>query len=278
MNLADLFMFEKVTPLNKDAHAQKRVKAITNFDFASKFHIAYVTLQEFTRAASIYPILFLEDKAKDEFRPVVSLGLTPGTNVLVDAHGKWQASYIPAVIRRYPFTLAPGGANDRFIVCIDEASNLIRQTENAALFDISGTPTEVIDNVKRYLSELQQMEVSTHAFWALLAKHNMFTLLNLRVRESAGVKDIAGCYVINEERLNSLSDELFLEIRNKRYLTAVYAHLMSLAQIERLVKLREGEQARSTRSTRATRATRAPRATEKSRRRRPNPQIDGVRM
>lgn len=67
----------------------------------------------------------------------------------------------------------------------------------------------------------------------------MFTPLNMRVRESAGVKDIAGCYVLNEERLNNLSDELFLEIRAKGYLPAVYAHLMSLAQTERLVKLHE---------------------------------------
>ena len=232
-------MFEKVAPVNKDTHAQKRVKEITSFDFASKFHIAYITLQEFTRAASIYPIVFLEDKAKDEFRPVVMLGLTPGVNVFVDAGGRWQASYIPAVIRRYPFTLAPGGTDDQFIVCIDEASSLVSETEGSALFDIAGTPTQVIDNVKRYLSELQQMEVSTHAFCAFLAKHNMFTPLNMRVRESAGVKDIAGCYVLNEERLNNLSDELFLEIRAKRYLPAVYAHLMSLAQTERLVKLRE---------------------------------------
>lgn len=52
-------MFEKVAPVNKDTHAQKRVKEITSFDFASKFHIAYITLQEFARAASIYPIVFL---------------------------------------------------------------------------------------------------------------------------------------------------------------------------------------------------------------------------
>ena len=35
---------------------------------------------------------------------------------------------------------------------------------------------------------------------------------------------------------------MFLEIRTKHYLPAVYAHLMSLAQTERLVKLQEGGQ------------------------------------
>lgn len=232
-------MFEKVVPVNKDVHAATRVRELTSFTFAAGFHVAYVTLQEFTRAASIYPIVFLEDKERDEFRPVVLLGLKPGQNLFVDADGKWLSSYVPAVVRRYPFTLTPGGEDGQFVVCIDEASSLVSETEGAALFDITGAPTQVIDNVKRYLSELQQMEVTTRGFCSFLATHNMFTPLNLRVRETSGVKDIAGCYVINEERLNNLSDDRFLEIRKNQYLPAMYAHLLSLAQTERLVRLQE---------------------------------------
>ncbi len=107
------------------------------------------------------------------------------------------------------------------------------------MFDANGEPTQVIENVKRYLSELQQMDTLTRSFCSFLSEHNMFTPLNLRVRDSSKVKNISGCYVINEERLNNLSDELFLEIKNKRYLPAVYAHLISLAQTERLVKMQD---------------------------------------
>ena len=232
-------MFEKIVPVNKDVHAQTKVAEIASFAFASKLHIAYVTMQEFTRAAAIFPIVFVEDKDKDAFRPVVLLGLNVGQNLFVDNAGKWRASYVPAIIRRYPFALAPGGTDGQYLVCIDEASSLVGTTQGAALFDDRGEPTQVIDNVKRYLSELQQMEAVTHGFTEFLAKHNMFTPLNLSVRDNSQVKSILGCYVINEERLNNLSDELFLEIKNKRYLSAVYAHLISLAQTERLVKLQD---------------------------------------
>ena len=238
----ELFVFQKVVPVNQEIHANTRVKDITSFDFASKLHIAYVTMQEFTRAASIFPIVFLEDKEKDEFRPVAMLGLHPGQNLFVDSAGKWLASYVPAIIRRYPFALAPS-TDGQFVVCIDEESSLVSDTDGAALFDISGVPTQVIENVKRYLSELQQMEVLTRDFCGFLAEHNMFTPLNLQVREGGNTKNISGCYVINEERLNNLSDELFLAIKNKRYLPAVYAHLISLAQTERLVKLQDERQA-----------------------------------
>lgn len=232
-------MFQKVVPVNKEVHAKTKIKEISSFEFASKFHIAYVTMQEFARAAAIFPIVFLEDKDKDEFRPVVLLGLNAGQNLFVDGAGKWQASYVPAIIRRYPFALTPKGEDGQYIVCIDEGSSLVSTTEGAALFDDKGEPTQVIENVKRYLSELQQMDVLTHAFSAFLKEQNMFTPLNLRVRDNSRVKNISGCYVINEERLNNLSDERFLEIKNKRYLPAIYAHLISLAQTERLVKLQE---------------------------------------
>ena len=232
-------MFQQVVPVNKDRHANKKVKAISSFEFASQFHIAYVTMHEFARAASIFPIVFLEDKDKDEFRPVVLMGLNAGDNLFVDADGKWQASYVPAIIRRYPFALTPSGTDGQYVVCIDEASALVSDTEGDALFDDQGEPTQVIENVKRYLAELQQMDTLTNSFGKFLAENNMFTPLNMRVRENDKVKNISGCYVVNEERLNNLSDERFLEIKNKNYLAPLYAHLISLAQTERLVKLQD---------------------------------------
>ncbi|MBP6901345.1 MAG: SapC family protein [Burkholderiaceae bacterium] len=232
-------MFEKLVPVNKVRHAQKRIKQIQGFGFAANFHIASVMVHEFARAAAIYPVVFLEDKSQDAFRPVALLGLDAGENLFVDADGKWQASYVPAIIRRYPFALAGAGQEGQFTVCIDEGSALLSDTEGVPLFDEKGEPTEAIENVKRYLGELQQMDAFTKAFCAWLAEHNLFIPLNMRVRQAEQVKNITGCYVINEERLNNLSNERFLELRDKRYLPAAYAHLMSLAQIERLMTLKQ---------------------------------------
>jgi len=232
-------MFEKVTPLNKERHAKTKVKQITDFRFASKFHIAYLTMHEFSRAAALYPIVFLEDKGKDEFRPVALLGLDAGVNLFINNDGKWQGSYVPAIIRRYPFALASTDKEGQFTICLDEGSELVSTTDGSPLFGDDGEPTEIVNNVKRYLSELQQMDALTREFVKFAAAHNLLTPLNMRVRENDRVKNIAGCYVINEERLNNLSNELFLEIRTKRYLPAIYAQLVSLAQIERLLNLKE---------------------------------------
>ena len=75
--------------------------------------------------------------------------------------------------------------------------------EGSALFE-NGEPTEIVNNVKRYLSELQQMDALTKEFVKFAKANNLLTPLNMRVRENDRVKNIAGCYVINEERLKGV--------------------------------------------------------------------------
>ncbi|MCP5271850.1 MAG: SapC family protein [Burkholderiaceae bacterium] len=232
-------MFEKVVPVNRERHAKVRIREMKGFGFAAKFHIAYLTMHEFPRAAGVYAIVFLDDERSDSFRPVALIGLDAGENLFVSADGAWEASYVPAIIRRYPFALAAAGTEGQFTICIDEGSELVSDTEGNALFDENGEPTQVIENVKRYLAELQQMDQATQAFCAWLKANNMFTPLSMRVRDHDKVRNIAGCYVVSEERLNNLSDERFLELRSKRFLPAIYAQLMSLAQIDRLITLKD---------------------------------------
>lgn len=230
-------MFKKLVPVNINQHKKLKISNIQGFDFASNFHIASVMAHEFVRAAAIYPIVFLEDKEQDVFRPVVLMGLDANQNLFVGDDGKWKASYIPAIIRRYPFALAKTDMADQYTVCIDEESGLLNEKDGAPLFNDDGTPSEIMENVKKYLGELQQMEVITRDFCSYMKENNMFTPLNMRVRQVETVKNIAGCYVINEERINNLSDERFIELRTKRYLPVVFAHLNSLSQIERLLNL-----------------------------------------
>jgi hypothetical protein len=231
-------MFKSLAPVNKERHAGKKIRQIEGFGFASDFHIASLMVHEFVRAAGIYPVVFLEDKENDRFRPVALLGLEAGENLFIGDDSKWQGSYVPAIIRRYPFALASAGEEGQFTVCIDEDAEVVNDDDGVPLFGEDGEPAEALENVKRYLGELQQMDALTNACCEFLAEHNMFTPLNMRVRQAENIRNIAGCYVVNEERLNNLSDELFIEMRTRRYLAPIYAHLCSLAQIERLMKLK----------------------------------------
>ncbi|MDP5207181.1 SapC family protein, partial [Alishewanella sp. SMS9] len=49
-------------------------------------------------------------------------------------------------------------------------------------------------------------------------------------------RNINGINMIDDKALNELSDETFLELRKLGYLTAIYAHLMSLQHTQKLVQ------------------------------------------
>jgi len=231
-------MFKSIVPITIKEHKNKKVKPINGFKFAKDIHIASVMVHEFSRAASIYPIVFLEDKNKDEFKPVAMLGLEPGENLFIK-DDKWNASYIPAIIRRYPFALANTGEENKYTICVDNDSEFLNDDEGELLFNEDGTASESMERVKKYLTELQQMESFTSEFCKYFKENNMFTPLNMKVRVENEIKNVSGAYVINEERLNSLSDEAFIDMRSKNYLSVVYSHLSSLSQIERLLGFKD---------------------------------------
>lgn len=232
-------MFSTLAAVTRDRHAKKKVKPIDSFAFAKGFNIASIMVNEFARSAAIYPVVFLEDPQSKEFRPVVLLGLENGENLFVDAAGRWHASYVPAIIRRYPFALASSPQQGQFTVCIDEGSPLVQESDGAALFDDKGEPTAVIENVKQYLGELQKMDAVTRAFCKYLQDNGFFVPLSMRVQRADRVRNIQGCHFVDEKKLVDLPDDSFLELRRRGYLGPIYSHLGSLAQMERLMMLKD---------------------------------------
>lgn len=231
-------MYQNIVPVALAEHRNTKIKKITNFDFVKSVNMASVMVHEFTKISPTYPIIFLEDPQKDLFKPVALFGLEQGENLFVKGD-KWQASYIPAIIRRYPFVLAGKEGETKFTICIDAGSEFVNQTEGEPLFDSEGKPSEAMEQVKKYLTELQQMEMFTNEFVRYLGEKNLFTPMNMNLRMGKQIKNVTGAYIINEERLNKLSTESFLEMREKRYLPVIYAHLGSLGQMERLISFKD---------------------------------------
>ena len=234
-------MFKKVVPVTKENHSHLFVKGTDNFLFAKDFHIAPIALKEFFRATAYYPIIFLEEPSSKEFRPVALLGLQEG-RIFTLMMGKWLVPYVPAAIRRYPFTLAPTQDPNQFLICVDEESELVGTEEGNPLFTTDGELSETMEHVRKYLTELHQMEQFTHQVCKELKEMNLFTPMNLNFQNMGQTQQIRGLYLVNEENLNKLGDNDFLKLRRSNALPAIYAHLASLPQADRLAQFRrDGE-------------------------------------
>ena len=117
--MADLLFYQKPIPLNKNEHRAKKIKSQpNNFEFASKTNSVILAGVEFSEAAKEYPIVFAMSGVCA--LPVALLVLLNNYNLFIIDDVSWDAKYIPAFVRRYPFVLADTGESGQRVVCIDE--------------------------------------------------------------------------------------------------------------------------------------------------------------
>ncbi|MCC2616441.1 SapC family protein [Aestuariibacter halophilus] len=221
-------------PLDKDKHSNIKVKARHEFEYAKTIHMAAVTLREMPIIGGNMPIVFVKDPNTGNFHTIAMFGLEKGSNLYVKDN-KWQTHVLPMSVQRFPFDVRPDG--DKLGVFIDENSDLITD-DGEPLFNDKGEATEFLQMRHRMLSDIANSEMATGRMIKMLDELGLFEEVQLNVLHADGNKrSVTGMFVISEERLNKLDDDKIIELRKAGFLGAVYAHLLSLGQINRLAYL-----------------------------------------
>jgi hypothetical protein len=225
--------YQKPELLNRELFKSKRIEQITSFAFAQKTNSLYVAGAEFTDACKEYPIVFTRTDAK--VVPVCMLGLRDGQNLYVDADGQWQARYVPAFVRRYPFVLAELGG-EQMGVCIDTAYSGLNEKTGEALFDDAGNNTPFLQNALDFLNRYQVEYMRTQSFCERLVRHDLLVEMNAKADLADGQSFVVnGLMVVDERKLLALGDAAALELFRAGELSWIYAHLMSLPNLNPLL-------------------------------------------
>jgi hypothetical protein len=248
--VAEVFFYERPVPLNRTAHKDLRLKGVPSLKFAANVHSVPLTGVEFPAAARDVPILFAGTDMKDA-GPMALLGLRQNENLFVDANGQWAAgTYVPAFVRRYPFILAEkpeGQPGDDFTVFLDEAYEGFNNDEGERLFKDDGTDSEMLSNAVNFLGEFQQHVTRTHWFMDQLRKYDLLEPRNIRLEKDGKAITLNGLFVVSEEKLRQLDEKVAHEFLKEGVLGWIYAHLLSLANIDRVsARLNEREQVEDT--------------------------------
>jgi hypothetical protein len=237
--VSEVLFYERPVPLNRTAHKDLRLKGIPNIKFAANAHSVPLTGVEFAAAARDVPILFAGTDIADA-GPMALLGLRQNENLFVDAEGHWAAnSYIPAFVRRYPFVLAEkpaGQEGDDFTVFLDEAYEGFSTEEGERLFKEDGTDSEMLTSAVGFLGEFQQHVGRTQWFMAQLRTHDLLEPRNVRLEKDGKSINLNGLFVVNEEKLRQLDEKTSHEFLKEGVFGWIYAHLLSLANIDRLAQ------------------------------------------
>ena len=233
--MAELIFYQKVVSLDSNVHKDLKIKAQSGFAFATTTNSVPVVGLEFADVAREYPIAFVKGQ-DDVFLPVAVLGLRENENLYISEKGEWDARYIPAFVRRYPFVPADTGTGE-VVICIDEAASCISKDEGQALFE-NGKPSAALQNTIKMLQDYQSHALRTQEFCKRLQEYNLFTESNAQANLPDGTSfRLSGLFVIDEKRLQVLDKEKVHGLVGNGELGLVYAHLMSLGNLQRLVEM-----------------------------------------
>jgi len=227
------FFYQKPVVLDREQHKGLRLKA-GDARFAARNQAVPLLAAEFPEACMEYPIVFTQGQ-DGQWLALAITGLQAGTNAFVDTKGLWNARYVPASVRRYPFILAEG-ANNQLSLAADLAAPQLG-TEGEALFDDKGEPTELVKNIMQLLADFQNQAKATSALAKQLADAGLLTQQSLQVRQGEERNAVVeGVWIVDEAKLRALPDDKVLAWFKDGALAALHAQMLSLRNLVPLLE------------------------------------------
>ncbi|MDH4215400.1 MAG: SapC family protein [Gallionella sp.] len=228
--------YKKVVALNSEVHRNLKFAGNeVNFAFARDTTAVLLAGVEFAEAGREYPIVFIRGQDK-QMRPVALLGVRNNENLFVDEQGKWDARYIPAFVRRYPFVMADGGANGQLVVCIDESCPALNAKNGELLINAEGKLEPRMNEVMQFLNNFQNEFVRTEAITKQLDELGLFVQQGARFDTPAGETfQLNDFYLIDEAKFGQIADDKLPKLFRSGALGLAYLHLASLGNMRKLL-------------------------------------------
>ena len=235
MTTASMPLFYKsVVALDRQAHARLRVRVPDNFAFTENAPLVPLLTAEFAPIAREYPIVFMTDE--DTVIPVALTGMPQGKNLFLNANGLWDARYVPAYVRRYPFVFVETAA-EQFTVCIDSTSKFLDEHVGQPLFEANGEPSPALQDTIKRLGEYQRVMNLTKSFMQRLAAAKLLMEANAKADLPDGRSFVwRGFWIVDETRFRDLPEATLKEWFASGELGLIYAHLLSLGNLGELLR------------------------------------------
>jgi len=233
--MTTLLFYKNVVALDRELHKSLKIKPAQHLKFAAGATALPIVMGEFVEVARHFPIGFLRVEGGG-ILPVALVGLPGGTNLFLTEDGKWDAPYIPAFVRRYPFVFAETG-EDQLTLCIDRDYDGFDENEGAPLFAEDGEPDAAVKGVIELLSEFQRQHATTQQFVQRLEQAGLLMEANANATLNDGRNlSLQGLLVVDEQKFRALPEATVSEWFRNGDIGLVYSHLLSLGNLLELVR------------------------------------------
>ena len=227
--------YQRIVSLDRENHSKLRLRSLGNLAFSAETPLVPLLTTEFVQAARDYPIAFVRG-ADGALLPVALTGAPGGKYVFVDANGQWEARYLPAYVRRYPFVFAQTGP-EQLTVCFDEVCPALNDVEGVPLFEDNGEPAPALQQVLALMTDYQTHAQFTQTFMQRLEASGLLMEATAKADLADGRSmQLTGLWVVDEARLKDLPEVTLKAWCTSGELGLVYAHLLSLANLLEILR------------------------------------------
>lgn len=228
---AKLLIYESAVPVTAQRHGQWSLEPANDFSFSRRVNSVPLTAVEFPNAAAEYAIVFAG--TKDAVIPVVLLGMRTDENLYLADGGGWQAKYVPAFVRRYPFVFSTSTDGRTFTLCIDETyPRLNQESRGERLFDDESKPTPFVERALKFLEQYQVEFQRTQMFCKQLVELDLLEPMRAQANLGNGEKlSLVGFMATNRDKLKALPAEKLAELVKSGALELLYLHLNSMRNL-----------------------------------------------
>lgn len=236
-------LHQQVVALDRNLHRNLKInQPVMDWSVAAGLNSIFVAAAEFADVCREYAILFVragnDDKGAAQVAPIAVFGLSPQENLYLDG-GKWRALYIPALLRAYPFSIGRRENDPRMLLSIDMAWSGLSQTDGLALFQPDGRPTEHLQTMNRQLEQIDKEVQNTRGLGRLLLDKDLLRDMRFDAELPDGQKlQVEGFLTIDEAKLAALPDAEVLALHRNGVMGLVYAHMVSMGNMRKLVQWR----------------------------------------
>jgi hypothetical protein len=229
-----LLIYESAVPVAAARHGLVSIEPVARYAFSAGINAVPLMAVEFVRAATEYAIVFTA--AGDDVVPAAVLGVRPEQNLFLSADAQWQAGYIPAFIRRYPFVFSASADQRTLTLCIDESHpGVNREGRGERLFGDDGKPSPYTGQVLKFLQEYQAQFERTRVFGQRLKALGLLEPMQAQVVTRLGEKlSLGGFMALPRERLRTLGGDALATLAKTDELELLYLHLYSLRNFDKV--------------------------------------------
>jgi hypothetical protein len=237
-----LLFYENVVPVSSQRHKDLSIERV-DFAFAANVNSVPLTAVEIPAAAREYTVVFAG--TDESVGPIVVLGVEGDKNQYVADDGTWNADYVPAFVRRYPFVFSRSEDGKQFTLCIDEGwAGCNREGRGERLFDDQGERTPYLDGLLKFLEDYQRQFQRTQAYCAKLKELGLLDAMQVQITLPSGEKrSLTGFQAANRTKIKELPAEKLAELVKSDELELTYLHLLSMNNLAITIKRSMGKTA-----------------------------------